>query len=149
MPSPPISPTPRRWRSPATDEPHPDYAALLFTFDQPEVTLGDEAAGDGPGNETFGVASDNGRSADFLSAPGSPNRPLPEIRTTSPSPQRPLLSRSSSSSDTVDLSPLPSPPSRARLFNDASNTAGRMLNTVPEEMSQNRSQTDGNTSCEC
>ncbi|WRT70644.1 uncharacterized protein IL334_007642 [Kwoniella shivajii] len=32
MPSPPLSPLPRRWRS-SPDQPHPDFAALLSTFE--------------------------------------------------------------------------------------------------------------------
>ena len=130
MPSPPISPTPRRWRSPGTDEPHPDYAALLSSFDvTPETTQGEESGEVSWRRPMVPTPTEDERSSVFLSAPGSPLSQVPEIRTTSPSPQRPLYKLASSQSSDVVSSPLPSPPSRTQMFGDASNTAGRMVST--------------------
>jgi hypothetical protein len=130
MPSPPISPTPRRWRSSGTDEPHPDYAALLSSFDRPPETTSIEESGSSPWRRGANVTStDDDPSSEFLSAPGSPQRLVPEIKTTSPSPQRPIYTRESSQSSDMGSSPLPSPPNRARMFGDASNSAGRMVYT--------------------
>lgn len=128
MPSPPISPTPRRWRSPGTDEPHPDYAALLSSFDHnPDMTLHEDIGHPDWRSGGTATSSEPEQSAEFLSAPGSPQRLVPEIRTTSPSPQRRAYIRTSPHTGDNESSPLSSSPNSGRLFGDASDTAGRMV----------------------
>lgn len=125
MPSPPLSPSPRRWR-PLSEEPHPDFAALLSSF---EV---------GPSQSEEGARSvHHGRndpdttdqpSTTHLAPLGSiatPGRAVitPEIRTISPSPERPEPSHhhspvGSARSSQRSASPLV-PPQRGRLFGDA------------------------------
>nr|XP_019051135.1 hypothetical protein I302_01584 [Kwoniella bestiolae CBS 10118]OCF30065.1 hypothetical protein I302_01584 [Kwoniella bestiolae CBS 10118] len=134
MPSPPISPTPRRWRS-SPDQPHPDFAALLSTF-EPSSSL---SAPHSPSSEDHrsvpewatprGILSDDNENdhdeaevenltataGDTSSATINPDVDI-EIRTTSPSPQRPSASsRIHSSSDLG--SPL-LPPNRGQLFGE-------------------------------
>ncbi|WWD20657.1 hypothetical protein CI109_105133 [Kwoniella shandongensis] len=132
MPSPatpPISPTPRRWRSP-TQEPLPEFAALLSSFEG--ETASDESSSRGGSMPRW--ATPHGRTEDedqatrrdeeeeaevdsFLTAASSIDDRAPEIRTTSPSPKRAGTDRS--------LSPL-LPPNRGQLFGeDADTTIGR------------------------
>lgn len=127
MPTPPLSPSPRRWRSSSDDEPHPDFAALLSSFDdRPAQSTSTEDRREWRERSHSSASDDEEKEVEFLTAPGSPARsPIPEIRTTSPSPRRPERSGSPSSSTDRSLSPLPAPPSRGQMFGDASGTAGR------------------------
>jgi len=85
--SPPFSPTPRRWRSPQSEH-HPDFAALLTSFENTSSTS--------HSRESSRTRSDESRrdQAEFRTAPTSPTglfqRDVPEIRAISPSPQRPI-----------------------------------------------------------
>lgn len=137
MPSPPLSPTPRRWR-PGNTGPEPAFARLLTTYDSSgsedgRVYPGFRSAPDTPRQrQTSDDAafsplhreetdeSDEQDISAFLTAPSSPAkaesvstplRPPPEIKTTSPSPQRPGQpgSPTPSSHDRGRLSPLPFP----------------------------------------
>ena len=129
----PLSPTPTRFRSPS--EPHPDFAALLSSFESGSQTAASEHGGQRSGRQesTPHSSSGGGTETDYLTAPGSPTRDVPEIRTTSPTPLRPGLTASpalSSSKSTSEgrLSPLPTPPLRGRLFGDQpGSTDGRFL----------------------
>lgn len=103
-PSPsPLSPSPRRWR-PRSEEPHPDFAALLSTFEG-TVVGGDETSrplGQPSRNDqnTVGSSKYNNDNNDNNNDPTTPSRHItPTIRTISPSPDRPppaLLSPSAS-----------------------------------------------------
>ncbi|KAK6906657.1 hypothetical protein I203_100644 [Kwoniella mangroviensis CBS 8507] len=127
MPSPPISPTPRRWRS-SPDQPHPDFAALLSTFEQPSSS---SSAPHSPNSvpewaTPRGVLSDDNdndeaeveyltaTAGDTSTATINPDIDI-EIRTTSPSPQRPAGSTRQQHSDLG--SPL-LPPNRGQLFGE-------------------------------
>ncbi|WVQ95510.1 hypothetical protein IAU59_002607 [Kwoniella sp. CBS 9459] len=148
--SPPLSPSPRRWRG-TSEQPHPAFAALLSSFETTSASgqsdrsapdwatargrTDDEASNDNDndnGNNTgrYGDEEDEAE-VEFLTATQSPDRSranmgseagsrTPEIRTTSPSPQRPVLP-----SSPVMSSPL-LPPDRGQLFGeDLSSTIGR------------------------
>lgn len=151
--TPPLSPVPQRWRpSSLEDDPHLDFASLLQSFDtQPSPThiplpisttttpTSSRSGNDGERLRGFlyspSEESDE-REVEYLTAPGTPARRVPEIRTTSPSPQRPIMgfspgrpsspSASSNSSDTRSSSPLPGPPSRGQMFNETTNTGARL-----------------------
>ncbi|WVR08584.1 hypothetical protein IAU60_005639 [Kwoniella sp. DSM 27419] len=104
MPSPPLSPSPHRWRG-SPDQPHPAFAALLSSYEevqstsapgqappQPgrahphELTVMGEDGHNGGGSTGSGDKSDEAE-VEFLTAATSPARLLgPEIRTSSPSP---------------------------------------------------------------
>lgn len=116
MPSPPLSPTPRRWQSPDSGS-TPEFAALLSSFDA--TTSSDR-------QEYFNTRQSPTHSddeADEVEGFLSTHQPLgPGIRTTSPSPQRRLDSPNRSEEGRV--SPLPSPPDLGRLTGtSAENTA--------------------------
>ena len=125
MPSPPLSPTPRRWRSPDNPDPHPDFAALLQTFEQqpdhlehprhePIVSPSEEIGFPG-----WRKDDDNDKST-LTAAPTSPEK-------VTSSPQGIAASTSSAPSPHGKLSPLPGPPNRSQMFGDASSTAGKMV----------------------
>ncbi|WWC65105.1 uncharacterized protein I303_107719 [Kwoniella dejecticola CBS 10117] len=125
MPSPPLSPTPRRWRS-SPDQPHPDFAALLSSFEQPTPSSPNSPKPKSE-NESLpewatprGILSEEEDQKDedeveFLTATASTSGPNPEIRTTSPSPQRPAAT--SRAAELGLDSPL-LPPNRGRLFGE-------------------------------
>ncbi|WVF67946.1 hypothetical protein IAT40_002708 [Kwoniella sp. CBS 6097] len=144
--SPPLSPSPRRWRG-TSEQPHPAFAALLSSFETTSTsghsdrsapdwatargqTDDERSTGNGNGNDRR-VDEDDEAEVEFLTATQSPDQlrtnigsqagsRTPEIRTTSPSPQRPVPSFSS-----VRSSPL-LPPNRGQLFGeDTSATIGR------------------------
>ncbi|OCF45693.1 hypothetical protein I317_00596 [Kwoniella heveanensis CBS 569] len=142
--SPPLSPSPRRWRG-TSDQPHPAFAALLSSFETTSTSgHSDRSAPDwatARGQTDDEQLSNNARErggdeddeaeVEFLTATQSPDQSrtmigseagnrTPEIRTTSPSPQRQVLPSSS-----VFSSPL-LPPDRGQLFGeDTSSTIGR------------------------
>ena len=171
MPSPPISPTPRRWRSPLSSEPHPDYAALLSTFDGSSSSEGStrgfpgwrsapespsrnvrSRASSAEGSERRDVEEDT-EAEGYLTAPVSPEKSstarTPEIRTTPPTPQRagqPASPTFSARSTEGRLSPLPLPPPRGELFGeDPASTAGRSGLNRGDEPSGNDSGPRGTT----
>ena len=125
MPSPPLSPTPMRWRS-SQSEAHPDFAALL-SFDipvaptdsttspnpSPSNAQEDHAEPSGPTTDHSSSVAQKEAQSEFLTAPGSPVKSVPEIRTTSPSPARPIKS-SSSDSSYRSLDSAMTPPARAQ-----------------------------------
>ena len=132
MPSPPISPTPRRWRSNFGSGPEERFSALLDSF---ESTSGqgvfNPAAVPLPPSQ---AQSEDDSQRSYATAPGSPQRsalstPAPEIRTTSPSPQRHppganepgaygMSGDASPPGSSRSLSPLLAP-SRNQLFDEA------------------------------
>ncbi|WVQ70693.1 hypothetical protein IAR50_000215 [Cryptococcus sp. DSM 104548] len=137
---PPLSPTPRRWRA-NTGSPHPDIASLLSTFEpggnSATINLpplpASESSYSGSSSWATPRTSASRRTleqreeeadeaqVEYMTISDSLERETPDIRTTSPSPQRPLESNRSD----VTLSPLV-PPSRGRLFaEDASSTVGK------------------------
>ncbi|WVQ86046.1 hypothetical protein IAT38_008214 [Cryptococcus sp. DSM 104549] len=148
MPTPPLSPTPRRWRS-SPDNPHPDFAALLSTFEPgstapptaPAPATEADSRSSAPSWATpksrHTAASSSHRDEDdedaveYMTATESEHKArstastsvsrarTPEIRTTSPSPQRPVPSARSD----MSLSPL-MPPSRSQLFGDDASATG-------------------------
>jgi hypothetical protein len=124
--SPPLSPTPRR-----VD--HPDFAALLSSWDGSSEDRGFpgwRTPRASPSRSDDRDRRDESEVDSFLTAPASPaqrsesSSVAPEIRTTSPSPQRPgggggASPAPSFKSSEGRLSPLMPPPSRGMLFNDA------------------------------
>jgi hypothetical protein len=126
--SPPLSPTPRR-----VD--HPDFAALLSSWDgsseeQERGFPGWRTPRASPSRSEDRDRRDESEVESFLAAPVSPaqrsksSSGAPEIRTTSPSPQRPgggggASPAPSFKSSEGRLSPLMPPPSRGMLFSDA------------------------------
>ncbi|ORX41083.1 hypothetical protein BD324DRAFT_678476 [Kockovaella imperatae] len=115
---PPLSPRPQRASS---SSPHPEFAALLSSF---ESDSGRGFPGWRPGEATS--AGDEAYATPLASSRMS----IPEITTTSPSPLRPGGSSridvpTPASPSEGRLSPLPSPPARARLFGqDMTETQG-------------------------
>lgn len=130
MSDPPLSLAPQRWRG-SPDSPHPDFATLLSTF------------------ETTSTADDSKSSASACATPRTANskrsfsneqedetaeveyktaseqaeaeRDMPDIRTTSPSPQRPIDSKWSEGPLSLLL-----PLNRTQVFGDnASSIAGK------------------------
>jgi len=124
MPSPPISPTPRR--------PQSDYAALLSSFEGSSTS--EDSARGSPGwtsareslDEGEGLAEEARLAQEFLTAPPSPRQQTlqrtPVIRTISPSPQREDVGSPSMSARSSDERLSPSLPSgfRGQLFGESS-----------------------------
>ncbi|KAK8850475.1 hypothetical protein IAR55_004393 [Kwoniella newhampshirensis] len=129
---PPLSPTPRRWRSP-TQQPLPEFAALLSSFES-ETAASTSEDTSSRGGSMPGWATPHGRTeeddetrreeedeaeVEYLTAASSVDEPrgrgrTPEIMTTSPSPQKGGFDSS--------LSPLLSP-DRGQLFGEDVDTA--------------------------
>ena len=114
MPTPPpLSPRPQRATS---SSPHPEFAALLSTFETPEAPTEQRCF---PGWRSVDYSSSG---EDEFATPRAGSRmSVPEITTTSPSPLRPgntgrVDSPAPSRSSEGRLSPLPSPPLRSQLF---------------------------------
>lgn len=128
MPDPPLSPTPRRWR-PSSDSPHPDFASLLSTFET--TSIPGESKNLTPVWTTPKTASskhslNNGKEeepveAEYTTASkhADVESDLPDIRTTSPSPQKSVDSKRL----LQPLSPL-LPPNRTQTFDDNTSAAG-------------------------
>ncbi|WVN89721.1 uncharacterized protein L203_104951 [Cryptococcus depauperatus CBS 7841] len=115
MPDPPISPTPRRWRA-SPESPHPDFAALLSTFESTSTTddslptwATPKSTSSERRSKSGGGTRGDGSEGEYMTALDQEVE-MPDIRTTSPSPQRPVDARPD-----MTLSPL-LPPSRTMLF---------------------------------
>ncbi|TYJ54390.1 hypothetical protein B9479_004978 [Cryptococcus floricola] len=158
---PPLSPTPRRWRA-NTGSPHPDIASLLNTYEQggnsatitlPPLPPSESSYTQSSGSSNWATPKtsatrrtleqrgdeEDEAEVEYMTTSDSLERDTPDIRTTSPSPQRPLESYRSDAT----LSPLLAP-SRGRLFGeDASSTLGKAhARAIPrEQTSSNNSGT--------
>ena len=145
MPTPPpLSPSPRR---PASSTPHPEFAALLSSFENApsETASTRRASPEQPEQSTGGLGgfpswleqegqeehedlpqqSSSGDEAYATPRAESGATDIPEIRTTSPTPLRPNLagrSESPARSNEGRLSPLVAPPDRSQLFGRAAET---------------------------
>lgn len=127
MPDPPLSPTPRRWRS-SSDSPHPDFVSLLSTFET--TSIPDEFKSLTPVWTTPKTASsklslNNGKErtveGEYTTASehAEVESDMPDIRTISPSPQKSLDSKRL----LRPLSPL-LPPSRTQILDDNASATG-------------------------
>ena len=139
MPSPPCSPIPRR------AEPHPDFAALILSF---ETSSSEESARGFSGwrsaRESLEGQEEEGElaaEADLTAAPSSGDTPpiAPEIRTISPSPLRAAGTRSLTHSERSSegrSTPLRPPSERGAVSGDSqTGREGRHVSTGSVESS--------------